>query len=197
MFVIAISAGAAHPQCKENVKVVAACFSIHARANIGANSVPIYLWPIGTKRRLGVTGGPSLDDSIKPIYPSNLRFQSSYDDIFGDFEVCPFTPEKEGHLQLVCIQSASHLVVVKHESTHADQAGCKIDRGDRYAGVGCRRSKPDDSPLCKPSGAGGSRPAILAGSACCGESEGGRGASRVFCRDSQDRSECSRTKKSC
>src|SRR6266581_4692647 len=67
MFVIAISAGAAHPQCKENVKVVAACFSIHARANIGANSVPIYLWPIGTKRRLGVTGGPSLDDSIKPF----------------------------------------------------------------------------------------------------------------------------------
>jgi hypothetical protein len=114
ILIIAIPAYAVLPQCKENPKVVAACFSIHARANIGANSVPIYLWPIGSKRRLGVTGGPTLDDSVKPIYPKNLQFHSVYDDIYGDFEVCPFTPQKEGHLQLVCVESATHLVVVKH-----------------------------------------------------------------------------------
>lgn len=113
ILVVAIPVCAAQPKCKDNPKVVAACFSIHARANLGANSVPIYLWPVGTKRRLGVTGGPTLDDSIEPIYPKNLKFHSANDDIFGDFEVCPFTPEKEGHLQLVCIESATHLVV-KH-----------------------------------------------------------------------------------
>ena len=101
------------PRCKENPKIVAECFSVHARANLGADSVPIYLWPIGTKRRLGVTGGPTLDDSVEPIYPKNLRFDSSGDSIFGDFKVCPFTPEKKDHLRLVCIESATHLVT-KH-----------------------------------------------------------------------------------
>jgi hypothetical protein len=101
------------PKCKGNPKIVAACFSIHARANIGADSVPIYLWPVGSHRRLGVTGGPTLDDSIDPIYPKNLHFDSADDTIFGDFEVCPFTPEKKDHLRLVCIESAAHLLV-KH-----------------------------------------------------------------------------------
>jgi hypothetical protein len=114
MLVISIPACAVQPKCKENAKVVAACFSVHARASLGANSVRIYLWPIGTKRRLGVTGGAPLDDSVEPIYPGNLQFRSTSDQIFGDFEVCPFTPKKEGHLQLVCIESASHLVIVKH-----------------------------------------------------------------------------------
>jgi hypothetical protein len=111
---IALPACAVRPKCKENEKVVAACFSIHARANLGADSVPIYLWHVGTKRRLGVTGGPTLDDSVEPIFPGNLQFRSPSDDIYGDFEVCPFTPKKEGHLQLVCIETASHLAVVRH-----------------------------------------------------------------------------------
>jgi len=101
------------PKCKGNPKIVAACFSIHARANLGADSVPIYLWPIGTKRRLGVTGGATLDDSVEPIYPQNLHFDSPDDAIFGYFEVCPFTSEKKDHLRLVCIESATHLTV-KH-----------------------------------------------------------------------------------
>jgi hypothetical protein len=62
---------------------------------------------------LGVTGGPILDDAIAPIViPQNMRFDSN-ESIYGDFEVCPFTPERKGHLQLVCIESATHLVV-KH-----------------------------------------------------------------------------------
>lgn len=109
-----LPAYAAQSQCKGNPKIVAACFSIHARANLGADTVPIYLWPVGTKRRLGVTGGPTLDDAVEPIYPKNLRFPSNSADVFGDFEVCPFTPRKEGHLQLVCVESATHLVVVQH-----------------------------------------------------------------------------------
>lgn len=100
-------------ECKENPKIVAECFSVHARANLGADSVPIYLWPVATKRRLGVTGGPTLNDSVEPIYPKNLQFNSSGDSIFGDFVVCPFTREKKDHLRLVCIEFATHLVT-KH-----------------------------------------------------------------------------------
>ena len=108
LLVIAIPAFAATPKCKENPKVVAACFSVHGRVSIGADTVTMYLWPVGTKRMLGVTGGPMLYDD--PIFPQNLKFDSNLDDIFGDFVVCPFTPERKGHLQLVCIESATHLV---------------------------------------------------------------------------------------
>lgn len=31
--------------------------------------------------------------------------------IFADFVVCPFTASKAGHMQLVCVQSASRVVV--------------------------------------------------------------------------------------
>jgi hypothetical protein len=107
----ALPACAAQSKCKDNPKVVAACFAVHGRASLGADTVRIYIWPIGTKRMLGVTGGPTLDDQIEPIYTSDLRFDSDGDDILGDFEVCPFTPQKRGHLQLVCVESATHLVV--------------------------------------------------------------------------------------
>jgi hypothetical protein len=59
---------------------------------------------------LGVTGGPILDDAIDPITPRNLKFNPGVNVIYGDFVVCPFTPERQGHLQLVCIESATHLV---------------------------------------------------------------------------------------
>jgi hypothetical protein len=115
IFIIAaLPAFAAQPKCKENPKVIAACYSVHGRVSMGADTVRLWLWPVGTKRMLGVTSGPNLDDD--PIFPTNLNFDSSNHDIYGDFEVCPFTPEHKGAMRLVCIESASHLVV-RHESS--------------------------------------------------------------------------------
>lgn len=73
----------------------------------------LYLWPIGTKRMLGVTAGPRIDDADDPIWPRTLKVTPD-DDVYGDFEVCPFTPQRKGAMQLVCIESASHVVVKKH-----------------------------------------------------------------------------------
>jgi len=61
---------------------------------------------------LGVTAGPIADDADKPITPGNMVFEAN-EQLFGDFEVCPFTPEKQDHMQMVCVQSATHLVVKK------------------------------------------------------------------------------------
>jgi hypothetical protein len=91
---------------------VAACYSVHGRLSIGADSVRLYLWPIGTKRMLGVTAGPRIDDADDPIWPRTLPITPD-DDVYADFEVCPFTPERKGAMQLVCIESASHVVVKK------------------------------------------------------------------------------------
>jgi hypothetical protein len=114
-FVVLLAIGftwvASAQSCKNNPKIIGACYTVHARATEGADTVRIYLWPVGSKRMLGVTGGPTLDDAVAPIFPINLRIDPG-EQVYGDFEVCPFTPERKGHLQLVCVESASHLRAV-------------------------------------------------------------------------------------
>ena len=111
MLVMVIPVFAAQPKCKGNPKVIGACYSVHGRLTRGADTVGLWLWPVGTKRMLGITSGPTLDDADAPIWPSNLKFNSGNEAIYGDFEVCPFTPERKGAMQMVCIESASNLVV--------------------------------------------------------------------------------------
>jgi hypothetical protein len=60
---------------------------------------------------LGVTAGPIADDSDDPIVPKNLAIPNGADAVYGDFEICPFTPERKGYMQMVCVESASHLFV--------------------------------------------------------------------------------------
>ncbi len=111
-----IPAFAGPPKCKGNPKIVGACYSVHGRLSQGADTIRLRLWPVGSKRMLGVTGGPTLDDAEAPIWPQNLKFTSGDEDIYGDFEVCPFTQERKGAMQFVCIESASH-VVTKYQSS--------------------------------------------------------------------------------
>jgi hypothetical protein len=61
---------------------------------------------------LGVTAGPVADDADEPICPKNmLVFIKGDEELFGDFEVCPFTSQRQGHMQMVCVESATKLVV--------------------------------------------------------------------------------------
>ena len=111
MFAMAITVFAEQPKCKGNPKVIGACYSVHGRLSRGADTVILRLWPVGTKRILGITGGPTLADADAAILPQSLKFPLGDEDIYGDFEVCPFTPERKGAMQFVCIESASHVVV--------------------------------------------------------------------------------------
>jgi hypothetical protein len=112
ILVLAVPALAAQRKCKENPKVVGACYSIRGRLQFGADTVRYYLRPVGTKRMLGVTGGPRLDDADDPILPSDLkRSFGEVEAIYGEFEVCPFTLKQEGAMQLVCVESAKQLVL--------------------------------------------------------------------------------------
>jgi hypothetical protein len=106
-------------QCKANPKIVAACYVVHGRATNGPGTPALRIWPVGTKRMFGVTAGPVADDADDPICPANmLRFSSGSERIFGDFEICPFTTERRGAMQMVCVESAKHLVVTQAESNH-------------------------------------------------------------------------------
>jgi hypothetical protein len=118
IFLLAIFAAFATPppggqqgrSCKENPELVGQCFKVHGRVRIGNGTPQMRIWRIGTDRVMGVL--PSEDE----IIPENLRdaFQGDfYKDVYGDFEVCPFTKRKPEEMQMVCVESASHLVIKK------------------------------------------------------------------------------------
>jgi hypothetical protein len=96
--------------CKGNPALKGTCYVIHGRATFGNGTPALRIWPIGTKRMLGVTNGKFADDAEDPTIPKNLHFDPSQK-AFGDFEVCPFTVEQPGHMQMVCVQSAKNLVI--------------------------------------------------------------------------------------
>ncbi len=117
IFLFAIPIFGQARECKNNPKVIGSCYVVHGRATYGDGTPALRIWPIGTKRMLGVTAGPVADDADDPIAPSDmLRFTSDVEAIFGDFEVCPFTPERKGHMQMVCVQSAKKLVIKRWPS---------------------------------------------------------------------------------
>jgi len=108
-------------QCKGNPKVVGACNVVHGRLRFGNGTPALRIWPIGSKRLLGVTAGPVADDADEPIYPEKVKkLVRGEEDIYGDYEVCPFTPQKRGEMQMVCINSATNLHV-EHYPDPADQ----------------------------------------------------------------------------
>lgn len=88
---------------------------VHGKLIRGADTVELRLWPVGTKRMLGVADGPLINDAEDPIYPASLRLPSDTADVYGDFEVCPFTKEKPGAMRLVCIESAANIVVKRSQ----------------------------------------------------------------------------------
>lgn len=100
--------------CKGNPKVVDQCFKIHGRVRV-VNGAGTVIWHIGTDRLLEVE-----DEELVPDNFSKAMYKKAGDaygrDVFGDFEVCPLTQSKEGEMQMVCVESASHLVV--RDNTH-------------------------------------------------------------------------------
>ena len=105
----------AQQECKGSPKIIGACYRVHARATFGPGTPGLRLWPVGTKRMLGVTAGPKADDADDPICPKEmLNFKLGVESVWGDFEVCPFTPEHKGAMQMVCVESASHLFTKRY-----------------------------------------------------------------------------------
>jgi hypothetical protein len=52
-------------------------------------------------------GDPDVASLPDVIYKTNIRDQA----MFADFVVCPLTKEKPGAMQMVCVESATHLVL--------------------------------------------------------------------------------------
>jgi hypothetical protein len=100
-------------QCKNNIYLVGQCFRLHGRAFFSNGTPSLRIWHVGTNRILGVTSRPLADDAENPIAPANLvNALGGFDHfVFGDFEVCPFTPKRQGWMQMVCVERAENLAI--------------------------------------------------------------------------------------
>ena len=88
--------------CRSDPDVVGACFSVYGRLSLWNGAPTARIWRIGTKRILGI------DDGFPP--PKSLASRLDFGtQAYGDFLVCPLTPNKPGHMQRVCVESARKL----------------------------------------------------------------------------------------
>jgi len=89
----------------------AACFWIHGRLSAANGSPTFRLWRIGARRILGVRDG---EDESAAMLPAPVRALVTPDafqvDVFGDFQVCPQTPERPGRMRMVRIAGARRLI---------------------------------------------------------------------------------------
>ena len=99
------------PRCKGSPKLVGDCYQVHGRIYFSNGTPSIRIWKVGTKRILGVPHGEEDGDpEIAPL-PKVIGNTDILDyAVFADFVVCPLTKEKAGAMQMVCVESATHLV---------------------------------------------------------------------------------------
>jgi hypothetical protein len=102
-----IPGAAAQDPCKETS--YGKCFSTHARFAIYTGDGQEDLWPVGSKRLLGVSGaGDQLEGMTSGVYPGEYY-------VFGDFVVCPLEKEVPGKKRSVCIKEMKNLRRVKRK----------------------------------------------------------------------------------
>ena len=87
---------ASHPESKMPVWP---CSWTQGRMTAGSGTPSIRIWPRGTHRLLGVVNleHPVADDAFDPTVPNNianLLIQRNHFTVWGDFYVCPVTPER-------------------------------------------------------------------------------------------------------
>ena len=99
--------------CRARSDLVGKCFTVHGRLSVYNGTPSIRLWPIGTKRLLGILDPTDISavpgsNTIPPSIESKLDFDKQ---VFGDFLVCPLTVSHPGRMQTVCIESGKNLFV--------------------------------------------------------------------------------------
>lgn len=101
--------------CRAHPQVIDHCFNVRGRLSVYNGAPAVRLWRVGTRRMLGVSEQRFAIPGYRNI-PSDIERQISPDvDVFGDFLVCPFTPQRQGEMQFVCIEGGKNLVVRKRK----------------------------------------------------------------------------------
>ena len=98
--------------CKEHPQLSGPCFQLRGRLSIYNGTPSLRLWPVGTTRLLGISEGrfahPDIDNIPRQV---RARLGSLDDEVFADFTVCPFASDKPGVMRLICVESATNIVL--------------------------------------------------------------------------------------
>ena len=98
-------------RCREHTAVVGKCYVVHGRLRTYNGNPTFRISPAGSKRILGVTGP---QPGGEPVMPKGITCDFAFDcDVLGDFEVCPFTKQKTGVTQRVCLAGVKNRTVVE------------------------------------------------------------------------------------
>jgi hypothetical protein len=98
--------------CRQHPQLVAPCFQIRGRLSVYNGAPALRIWPIGSKRLLGISEGRFLLANYENIPPGIVAQLVTPDSVmFADFQVCPFTQDVPGVMRLVCLDSAKNILV--------------------------------------------------------------------------------------
>jgi hypothetical protein len=102
--------------CRQHPQLVAACFQVHGRLSAFNGAPSLRIWPVGSKRLLGISEGRFALPDFANIPPELVAQLGGWDNaMFADFTVCPFTEEMPGVMRFVCVDSARNIIVRKRE----------------------------------------------------------------------------------
>lgn len=92
--------------CATDPELVAPCFELRGRLSFWNGTPSARIWRVGTKRMLGVHA-----DRLPPELGSKVMGFDT--EIWGHYTVCPYTSERPGHMQFVCIEAWRDILIRK------------------------------------------------------------------------------------
>ena len=105
------------PSCSTRPDLNGKCFNVHGRLSVYNGTPSIRLWPLGSKRLLGVLDPNDVSSAPGPtVLPDDIKLKLDWNkDVFGDFLVCPLSKGQPGRMQTICLESGKHLTVREHK----------------------------------------------------------------------------------
>ena len=111
-FLCIAEAHADDAQCSNDKRVVSACYEVHGRLQVNANS-RLYLRSFDSKRIYAIAYKSDAPDADFFISENVAELINPDVSVAGNFQICPFTPDVPGKMQIACMDSASNLVTGK------------------------------------------------------------------------------------
>jgi hypothetical protein len=96
------------------------CYWTRGRLWIAQGGHPIRLWPVGTRRILGIENpkpGPIDYDGADAIPPRVSEVLTDGVFVWGNYHVCPIAPERAGWMRFVFIDRAKGKVFVQKRTS--------------------------------------------------------------------------------